>query len=80
MCTIMLLLRANSSRPSLTNLVPAYYTLNHSVTFIWLGGDYNASLFPEARKGYSNSRETKEADVRFQKYTLNPQRSVAYTT
>jgi len=36
MCTIMLLLRANSSRPFLTSLVPAYYTLNHSVTFIWL--------------------------------------------
>ena len=29
------------------------------------GGDYNASLFPEARKGYSNSRETKEADGAF---------------
>ena len=27
------------------------------------GGDYNASLFPEARKGYSNSLETKEADA-----------------
>jgi len=27
---------ANSSRPSLTSLVHAYYTLNHSVTFIWL--------------------------------------------
>jgi len=30
------------------------------------GGDYNASLFPNARKGYSNSSETKEADLRFQ--------------
>ena len=36
MCTIMLLLRADSRRPSLTSLVPAYYTLNHSVTFICL--------------------------------------------
>jgi len=44
------------------------------------GGDYYASLFPEARKGYSNSRETKEADVRFQKFTLDPQRSVAWWT
>ena len=44
------------------------------------GGDYNASLFPEARKGYSNSRETKEADVRFQEFTLDPQRSVAWWT
>ena len=44
------------------------------------GGDYNASLFPGARKGYSNSRETKEADVRFQKFTLDPQRSVAWWT
>jgi len=35
MCAIMLLLRTNS-RPFLTSLVPAYYTLNHSVTFIWL--------------------------------------------
>jgi len=41
------------------------------------GGDYNASLVTDARKGYSNSRETKEADVRFQKFTLDPQRSVA---
>ena len=39
------------------------------------GGDYNASLFPEARKGYSNSCETKAADVRFQKFTLDPQKS-----
>jgi len=44
------------------------------------GGDYNASLFPEARKGNSNSRETKEADVRFQKFTLDLQRSVAWWT
>ena len=36
MCTIMLLLRANSSRPSMTSLVLAYCTLNNSVTFIWL--------------------------------------------
>jgi len=36
MYTIMWLLRANSSRTSLTSLVPAYYILNHSVTFIWL--------------------------------------------
>jgi len=41
-------------------------------------GDYNASLFPEARKGYSNNRETKAANVRFQKFTLDPQRSVAW--
>ena len=40
------------------------------------GGDYNASLFPGARKGYSNSRETKE----FQKFTLDRQRSVAWWT
>ena len=39
------------------------------------GGDYNTSLFTDARKGYS--RETKEADLRFQKFTLDPQRSVA---
>ena len=39
------------------------------------GGDYNASLFLEARKGYSNSRETKAADVCFKKFTLDPQRS-----
>jgi len=44
------------------------------------GGDYNASLFPYARKGYSNSHETKEADLRFQKFTLDPQRSVAWWT
>ena len=45
------------------------------------GGDYNSSLFLEARKGYSNSCETKEADVRFQKaHTLDPQRSVAWWT
>ena len=44
------------------------------------GGDYNASLFPDAREGYSNSRATKEADVRFQKLTLDPQRSVAWWT
>jgi len=44
------------------------------------GGDYNESLFPEARKGYSNSRETKEADLHFQKFTLDPQRSVAWWT
>ena len=42
------------------------------------GGDYNSSLIPEARKGYNNSRETKEADVRFQKFTLDPQRSVTW--
>ena len=30
--------------------------------------------------GYSNSRETKEADVRFQKFTLDPQVSVAWWT
>jgi len=36
MYTIMLLLRANSSKPSLTSLLPAYYILNQSVTFIWL--------------------------------------------
>ena len=36
------------------------------------GGDYNASLFPDARKGYTNSRETKEADLRFQKFTRDP--------
>jgi len=44
------------------------------------GGDYNASLFPETCKGYSNSCETKEADVCFQKFTLDPQRSVAWWT
>ena len=44
------------------------------------GGDYNASLFPEARKGYSNSCETKEADLCFQNFTLDPQRSVAWWT
>jgi len=44
------------------------------------GGDYNASLSPEARKGYSNSCETKEADVHFQKFTLDPQRSVVWWT
>jgi len=45
-----------------------------------VGGDYNASLFPEARKGYSNSRETKKADVHFQKFILDPQHSVAWWT
>jgi len=44
------------------------------------GGDYNASLFPEARKVYSNNCETQEADLRFQKLTLDPQRSVAWWT
>jgi len=41
-----------------------------------VGGDYNTSLLPHARKSYSNSRETEEADLRFQKFTLDPQRSV----
>jgi len=44
------------------------------------GGDYNASLFPDARKGYTNSCETKEADLRFQKFTVDPQRLVASWT
>jgi len=44
------------------------------------GGDYNASLFPEARKGYSNSCETKEADLCFQNCALDPQCSVAWWT
>jgi len=44
------------------------------------GGDYNASLFAHARKSYSNSCETEEADLRFQKFTLDPQRSVAWWT
>ena len=80
MCTIMLLLRGNSSRPFLTSLVPAYYTLNHSVTFIWLVATTTHPSFLKhvrvtASKGHSNSRETKEADVRFQKFTLDPQKS-----
>jgi len=44
------------------------------------GGDYNAFLFPDARKSYRNSCETKEADLRFQKFTLDPQRSVSWLT
>jgi len=46
-----------------------------SLGHVHLAGDYyNASPFPDAHKGYSNSCETKEADLRFQKITLDPQR------
>jgi len=44
------------------------------------GNDYSTSLFPEACKGYNNSRETGKADLRFQKFTLDDQRSVAWWT
>jgi len=38
----------------------AYLLHTESLGHVHLvGGDYNASLFPDARKGYTNSRETK---------------------
>jgi len=55
----------------------------HTESFVHVclaSGDYNVSLFPDACKGYSNSNETQEANLHFQKFTLDPQRSVAWWT
>ena len=68
---------ANSSRHVLISLLHDYYTESRSHVHSDVG-DYNASLFPDALKGHSNSRETKEADSRFQKFTLDPQHSTAF--
>ena len=81
MRTIMLLLRANREQQALLDHLGVCLLHTESLGYVHLaGGDCNTFLFLNAGKGYSNSRETKEADLRFQKFTLDTQRSVAWWT
>jgi len=77
----MLLLRANREQQTLFDYLGVCLLHTESLGRVHLaGGDCNAFCFLNAGKVYSNSRETKEADLRSQKFTLDTQRSVAWGT
>ena len=80
MCTIMLLLRANSSRHFLTSLVSAYYTPNLLVTFIWLVVIIKQLAFPMHVRVTATAVRLRRPICASKKLTLDPECSVTWWT